>query len=166
MISSTPRGAVEDPTNLLHCLRQFMRTLSPVPPRSSASPSYLEKDSATCSHVYLRCDRVRWPVEPPYDGPFGVLPQGTKTFCTQRDNREEVVSRDRLKAAVPDIPLDKPCGLLPSASPPPTSIPLFRIFPLPPVRYLQLPRLTPTLSPQGVSTLLRTVYISLTVVVT
>ncbi|BHF60296.1 hypothetical protein SprV_0100326000 [Sparganum proliferum] len=41
MISPTPRGAAEDPTNLLHRLRQFMRTLSPVPPRSSASPSYL-----------------------------------------------------------------------------------------------------------------------------
>ncbi|BHF83514.1 hypothetical protein SprV_0902665700 [Sparganum proliferum] len=54
MISPTPRGAVEDPTNLLHRLRQFMRTLSPVPPRSSASLSYLEKDLATCSHVYLR----------------------------------------------------------------------------------------------------------------
>nr|VZI36105.1 unnamed protein product [Spirometra erinaceieuropaei] len=41
MISPTPQGAVEDPTNLLHRTRQFMRTLSPVPPRSSASPSYL-----------------------------------------------------------------------------------------------------------------------------
>nr|VZI41355.1 unnamed protein product [Spirometra erinaceieuropaei] len=53
MISSTPRGAVEDPTNLLHRLRQFMRTLAPVLFRSSASPSYLEMDLATCSHVYL-----------------------------------------------------------------------------------------------------------------
>ncbi|BHF72881.1 hypothetical protein SprV_0401595200 [Sparganum proliferum] len=56
MISPTPRGAVEDPTNLLHRLRQFMRTLSPVPPGSSASSSYHEKDLAKCSHVYLRCD--------------------------------------------------------------------------------------------------------------
>nr|VZI25257.1 unnamed protein product [Spirometra erinaceieuropaei] len=58
MISPTPRGAVEGPTNLLHRLR------------SSASPSYLEKDLATCSHVYLRCDRVRRTLEAPYDGPF------------------------------------------------------------------------------------------------
>ncbi|BHF75107.1 hypothetical protein SprV_0501820200 [Sparganum proliferum] len=54
MISATPRGAVEDPTNLLHRLRQFMRTLSPVPPKSSASPSYIEKDLAACSHVGLQ----------------------------------------------------------------------------------------------------------------
>nr|VZI26689.1 unnamed protein product [Spirometra erinaceieuropaei] len=113
MISPTPQGAVEDPTNLLHRLRQFMRTLSPVPPRYSASPSYLEKDLATCSHVYYRCDRVRRPLEPPYDGPFRVLSRGMKTFRIQRDNREEVVSVDRLKAAVPDTPPDELCGPLP-----------------------------------------------------
>ncbi|BHF83329.1 hypothetical protein SprV_0802647700 [Sparganum proliferum] len=134
MISPTPRGAVEDPTNLLYRLRQFMRTLSPVPPRSSASPSYLEKDLTTCSHVYLRCDRVRRPLEPPYDGPFRMLSSGTKTFRIQHDNREEVVSVDRLKAAVPDTPPDEPCGPLPSASPHAASIPPSRILPLPPSR--------------------------------
>ncbi|BHF80354.1 hypothetical protein SprV_0702347900 [Sparganum proliferum] len=118
MISPTPQGAVEDPTNLLHRLRRFMRTLSPVHPRSSASPSYLEKDLATCSRVYLRCDRVRRPLEPSYDGPFRVLSRGPKTFRIQRHNREEVVSVDRLKAAVPDTPPDEPRGPLPSASPP------------------------------------------------
>ncbi|BHF85942.1 hypothetical protein SprV_1002911800 [Sparganum proliferum] len=115
MISPTPRVAVEDPTNLLHRLRQFLRTLSPVPPRPSASPSYLEKDLATCSHVYLRCDRVRRPLEPPYDGPFRVISRGTKNFRIQRGTREEVVSVARLKAAVPDTPPDEPCGPLPPA---------------------------------------------------
>ncbi|BHF80104.1 hypothetical protein SprV_0702322800 [Sparganum proliferum] len=113
MISPTPRVAVEDPTNLLHRIRQFLRTLSPVPPRPSVSESYLEKDLATCSHVNLRCDRVRRPLEPPYDGPFRVISRGTKNFRIQRGTREEVVSVDRLKAAVPDTPLDEPCGPLP-----------------------------------------------------
>nr|VZI42160.1 unnamed protein product [Spirometra erinaceieuropaei] len=131
MISPTPQGAVEVPTNLLHRLRQFMRTLAPVPPRSSASPSYLEKDLATCSHVYLRCDRVRRPLQPPYDGPFRLLSRGLKTFRIQCDNREEVVSVDRLKAAVPDTPPDEPCGPVPSASPHAASFPPSRIFPLP-----------------------------------
>nr|VZI21213.1 unnamed protein product [Spirometra erinaceieuropaei] len=130
MISSTPQGAVEDPANLLHRLQQFMRTLSPVPPSSSASPSYLEKDLTTCSHVYLRCDRVRRPLEPPHDGPFRVLSPGPKTFRIQRDNREEVVSVDRLKAAVPDTPLDEPCGPPPSASYHAASFSPSRIFPL------------------------------------
>ncbi|BHF80129.1 hypothetical protein SprV_0702325300 [Sparganum proliferum] len=133
MISPTPRVAVEDPTNLLHRLRQFLRTLSPVPPRPSVSESYLEKDLATCSHVYLRCDRVRRPLEPPYDGPFRVISRGTKNFRIQRGTREEVVSVDRLKAAVPDTPPDEPCGPLPPVPPPPRpSIPPSRILPLPP----------------------------------
>nr|VZI44764.1 unnamed protein product [Spirometra erinaceieuropaei] len=117
MTSPTPRGAVEDPTSLLHCLRQFMRTLSPVPTGSSTSPFYLEKDLATCSHVYLRCDRVRRPLEPPYDGPFRVLSRGPKTFRIQRDNREEVVSVDRHKTSVRDFLSDEPCG------PPPSGLP-------------------------------------------
>nr|VZI00866.1 unnamed protein product [Spirometra erinaceieuropaei] len=107
-----------------------MRTLSPVPPRSSASPSYLEKDLATCSHVYLRCDRVRRPLEPPYDGPFRVISRGTKNFRIQRGTREEVVSVDHLKAAVPDTPPDEPCGPLPPTPPPRPSIPPSRILPL------------------------------------
>ncbi|BHF68106.1 hypothetical protein SprV_0301113600 [Sparganum proliferum] len=142
-----------------------MRTLSPVPPRSSASPSFLEKDLATCSHVYLRCGRLRRPLEPPYDGPFRVLSRGPKAFRIQRDNREEVVSVDRLKAAVPDTPPGEPCGPLPSASP---MQPLFHrpVFSLcPPARHLRLPPPTPTLPPPDVLTLLRTLYISLAVVV-
>ncbi|BHF78866.1 hypothetical protein SprV_0602198300 [Sparganum proliferum] len=132
MISPTPRVAVEDPTNLLHRLRQFLRILSPVPPRPSVSESYLEKDLATCSHVYLRCDRVRRPLEQPYDGPFRVISRGTKNFRIQRGTREEVVSVDRPKAAVPDTPPDEPCGPLPPAPPPRPSIPPSRILPLPP----------------------------------
>nr|VZI49866.1 unnamed protein product [Spirometra erinaceieuropaei] len=153
MISPTPQGAVEDPTNLLHRLR------------SSASPSYLEKDLATCSHVYLRCARVRRPLEPPYDGPFRVLSRGPKTFRIQRDNRGEVVSVDRLKAAVPDTPPDEPCGPLPSASPmqPLNHRPVFSLCR--PVRHLRLPQPTPTLPPPDLFTLLRTLYISLAVVV-
>nr|VZI48219.1 unnamed protein product [Spirometra erinaceieuropaei] len=131
MISPIPRGAVEDPTNVLHRLRQFMLALSLVPPRSSASPSYLEKDLVTCSHVYVRCDRVRRLLEPPYDGPFRVISRGTKNFRIQRGTCEEVVSVDRLKAAVPDTPPDEPCGPQPSASPHAASIPPSLIFPLP-----------------------------------
>ncbi|BHF59223.1 hypothetical protein SprV_0100218000 [Sparganum proliferum] len=132
MISPTPRVAVEDPANLLHRLRQFLQTLSPVPPRPSVSESYLEKDLATCSHVYLRCDRVRRPLEPPYGGPFRVISRGTKNLCIQCGTREEDVSVDRLKAAVPDTPPDEPCGPLPPAPPPRPSIPPSRILPLPP----------------------------------
>ncbi|BHF59666.1 hypothetical protein SprV_0100262700 [Sparganum proliferum] len=53
-------------------------------------PLRLISDLATFPHVYLRCDWVRRPLEPPYDDPFGVLSRGTKTFLIQRVNRGEV----------------------------------------------------------------------------
>nr|VZH98162.1 unnamed protein product [Spirometra erinaceieuropaei] len=131
MISLTRRGAVDDPTNPLHRLGQFMRT------PYSASPSHLEKNLETCSRVYLRYDRVHGPPESPCDGPFRVLSQGTNTFRIQRTNREEFVSVDGLEASVLDFSSDDPCGPLPSASPPPqTSIPPSRTFTLPSVTHL------------------------------
>nr|VZI43458.1 unnamed protein product [Spirometra erinaceieuropaei] len=51
MISPTSLVAFKNPTNLLHRLRQFMRTISPVSPRPSNSDSYLEKDFAACSDL-------------------------------------------------------------------------------------------------------------------
>nr|VZI29877.1 unnamed protein product [Spirometra erinaceieuropaei] len=119
----TLRFAVEDPTNLLHCLWQFMRSLSPVPPRSFVSKSCLEKELAACPHVYLRCDRVGRPLEPPSDGLFRVISRGTKNFRILFGTREEVVIVERLKAAIPNTPPDEPCGPLLPAPPPRPSIP-------------------------------------------
>ncbi|BHF78346.1 hypothetical protein SprV_0602145900 [Sparganum proliferum] len=131
MISPTPRVAVEDPTNLLHRLRQFMRTLSSVLPRTSVSEHYFEKDLVTGSHVHLRCDRVSRPLEPLYDGPFRSISRGTKNFRIQHGTREEIVSVDRLKAAVPDTPPDEPCGPLSPTPPPRPTLPPSRILPPP-----------------------------------
>ncbi|BHF58373.1 hypothetical protein SprV_0100132500 [Sparganum proliferum] len=53
-------------------------------------------------------------MDPLQDGPFRVISRGTKNFRIQRGTHEEVVSVDRLKAAVPDTPPDEPCGPLTS----------------------------------------------------
>nr|VZI25588.1 unnamed protein product [Spirometra erinaceieuropaei] len=87
------------------------------------SDSPLEKALTTCSHVYLRCDRVCRPLEPSYDGPFRVISRGTKNFRIQRGTREEVVSVEHLKATVPNTPPDEPCGPLPPSSASPTLYP-------------------------------------------
>nr|VZI19498.1 unnamed protein product [Spirometra erinaceieuropaei] len=81
--SPTPRDTVEDPTNLLHRLRQVMLTFSLVPPRPFVSESYLKKNPSTCSYVHPRWDRARRPLGPPCDGPFRVISRGTKTFRVQ-----------------------------------------------------------------------------------
>ncbi|BHF66343.1 hypothetical protein SprV_0200935900 [Sparganum proliferum] len=103
MIPPTLRIAVEEPTDLLNRLRPYV------------SESYLEKDLATCSHVYFPCDRVRRTLESPYDGSYLIISRGIKDFRIQRVTREEVLSMDHLEAAVLNTPPDEPCGPLPPA---------------------------------------------------
>nr|VZI07664.1 unnamed protein product [Spirometra erinaceieuropaei] len=79
MIIPTSRGADQTPENLVHRLHQFMRSLFPVPPRTPMTESYVEKDFENCTHVFVRCDRVRQPLESPYEGPFRVLARNAKT---------------------------------------------------------------------------------------
>ncbi|CAM1292349.1 Uncharacterised protein r2_g154 [Pycnogonum litorale] len=57
-----------------------------------------------CS-VWLRVDRVRRPLEAPYQGPFLVLKRSPKTFVLQKPNgREMSVTIDRLKPAIISSP--------------------------------------------------------------
>nr|VZI51815.1 unnamed protein product [Spirometra erinaceieuropaei] len=132
MISPVPRVAAEDPTNILHRFRQFLWAITPVPPRTSVSESNLEKDLVICSRVYLRHDRVLWPLEPSYDGPFRVIFRGANTSLIQRGTREEVVCLERLRAVDQDTSPNKLCGSIPPSSPPRPPIFPFCIIPLPP----------------------------------
>ncbi|BHF69037.1 hypothetical protein SprV_0301207800 [Sparganum proliferum] len=153
MVTPISRGADETPDHFVHRLRQFMRSPSPVSLRAPTTESYVEKDLDNCTHVFLRCDRVLQSLELPYEGPFRVLARNTKTYRILRSGKEDVVSVNRVKAAVaeelldfprrqkyadpltpvPQLPLSPafPPPLLPSSSPPLHSIPPSRIIPLP-----------------------------------
>ncbi|BHF62422.1 hypothetical protein SprV_0200540400 [Sparganum proliferum] len=153
MVTPTSRGADETPDNLVHRLRQFMRSLSPVPPRAPMTESYVEKDLDNCTHVFVRCDRVRQPLESPYEGPFRVLARNAKTFRILRSDKEDVVSVDRVKAAVAEEPPDRsqgqtcadpltpvpPSSLSPTRSPCPMPCPSPPLPSTPPSRILPLP---------------------------
>nr|VZI49775.1 unnamed protein product [Spirometra erinaceieuropaei] len=125
MSTPTSRGADETPDNLVHLLRQFMRSLSPVPPRTPMTESFVEKDLDKCTNVLVRCDRVCQPLESPYEGPFRVLARNAKTFRILRGDKDDVVSVDRVKAAVAEEPPDQSLGQK-CADPPCSSI-----FPIP-----------------------------------
>nr|VZI21988.1 unnamed protein product [Spirometra erinaceieuropaei] len=106
MIIPTSRGADDTPDNFVHSLRQFMRSLSPVPPRTPMTESYVGKDLDKCTHVFVWCDRVRQPLESPYEGPFRVLARNAKTCWILRGDKEDVVIVNRVKAAVAEEPPD------------------------------------------------------------
>ena len=96
------------------------RPLLPVK-RSSRGQDHVPPSLGLVSHVFLRVDAVRRPLTPPYDGPFLVLERGPKTFKILKNNKEVVVSVDRLKPAFQDSspPLARPP---PDPGPPPPQL--------------------------------------------
>ena len=60
--------------------------------------SYIPRDLFSCSHVWVRIDRILKPLEAPYEGPFLVIKRGDKTFTLEKPSGKHfVVSVDRLK---------------------------------------------------------------------
>ncbi|CAI2728118.1 unnamed protein product [Schistosoma spindalis] len=96
----TPRSSNDfGKSDYVHRLSAFMRTLSPVSTRIQHRQVALPRELSTCSHVFIRVDSVRKPLQQPYEGPFHVISRHEKTFKVDRHGRVEIVSIDRLKPA-------------------------------------------------------------------
>ncbi|XP_064468705.1 uncharacterized protein LOC135382967 [Ornithodoros turicata] len=65
---SCPQDRVPDTTtDYLSRLRNVMASLQPVPTRLPNTPAtYRHQDLETCSHIFVRCDAVKKPLQPPY----------------------------------------------------------------------------------------------------
>ena len=62
-----------DPNNFVHRLKRHMHDLQPPPTRSQHRQPQIHPDLHTCTHVFVRHDAVRTPMQSPYDGPYPVL---------------------------------------------------------------------------------------------
>ncbi|UYV70018.1 hypothetical protein LAZ67_7001483, partial [Cordylochernes scorpioides] len=60
---------------------------------------FVPKELSTCSHVFLRIDRIKKSLEAPYEGPYTVLSRTDKYFTICVKGRNEKVSIDRLQPA-------------------------------------------------------------------
>lgn len=65
---------------------------------------------STATHVFIRHDAVRRPLQPPYDGPYPVVKHTDKHFTVDINGRKDTVSVDRLKPAHLDND-NPPCRL-------------------------------------------------------
>jgi transposase InsO family protein len=92
--------------DLSNILRDFSVTPRSVAPNMNThTPAELDH----CDRVWVRVDRVKKPLEAPYQGPFRVLKRGAKTFAIERLNgSSDTVSIDRLKPYRAPLSLDKP----------------------------------------------------------
>ncbi|GFW75809.1 retrovirus-related Pol polyprotein from transposon opus [Trichonephila clavipes] len=62
-----------DPQNFVAKLQQHMAELKPLKSPSNRKQNiFVHKDLKSCSHVFLRIDRVKKALEPPYEGPYTV----------------------------------------------------------------------------------------------
>uniref|UniRef100_A0A5S6QYA9 RNA-directed DNA polymerase n=1 Tax=Trichuris muris TaxID=70415 RepID=A0A5S6QYA9_TRIMR len=70
----------EDPATYVGRLVRVMRDLRPTPTtrNRSSAPVFVSPNLSSCSHVFLRNDAVRRPLDPTYDGPFRSSPVMTK----------------------------------------------------------------------------------------
>lgn len=111
-----------DPAGYVEKLKTAMQTLRAISTRQSSRPhSYVSKDLASASHVFVRHGATRSPLQLPYDGPFKVIERSAKYFTLEIRGRQDTVSVDRLKPARLDCQLED-AAVTPSITcPPPTT---------------------------------------------
>lgn len=84
----------------LASLQRRVRSLQPTPASQHCRKKiFVHKELNNCSHVFLRQDRIKRSLVPPYSGPHPVLSKSPKHFTIQVGSRKQTVSIDRLKPA-------------------------------------------------------------------
>lgn len=92
--------AIASETDFITDLRKIMTKISPaVVNHHSKRRVFIHKDLSTCTHVFVRKDKVKAALEQPYEGPYEVLKRNDKYFEIKFKTRTDTVSIDRLKPA-------------------------------------------------------------------
>lgn len=81
-------------------LRNHIRTLRPTQTSHHViGKTFIQKELQNCTHVFIRNDTVRKPLQQPYNGPYLILERNNKYYKIQIRNKQVNVSVDRIKAA-------------------------------------------------------------------
>lgn len=99
LFSSAP--SEPSPHDLVTALRDSMTQLRPVSGSNHDTTRriFVPTQLDNVSHVFVRVDAHRTPLQPRYEGPYAVLDRRPKDFKLQINNRSSWVSIDRLKPA-------------------------------------------------------------------
>lgn len=93
--------AGEEPQVFVERFRRFMRNVRSTPTaHHNKTRVFAHKTLHTCSHVFVRFDEVRRPLEAPYRGPYEVIERLSKfVFKISVDGIPATISTERLKPA-------------------------------------------------------------------
>lgn len=102
---NTTSNKSSDPFTFVEKLKRIMNDIQPVPSSNHKQKIFLFKNLRDCSHVFVRKDGYKKPLQPNYDGPFEVLQRDSKYFTLIIKGKTKVISIDRLKPCfeIPDI---------------------------------------------------------------
>lgn len=99
-IAPSTNHIMEDPTTLITRLRTSLANLTPKPASWHRNgPFYIPHDLKDATHVFLRQDHVRRPLEPPYSGPHKILDRNPKYYKIDVAGKTVKATVDRLKPA-------------------------------------------------------------------
>ena len=120
---STSSSTAIPNTSYVTRLRAVMAKLRATSTRSPPSQAfYVNKNLTSCTHVFIRDDSVKKPLQQPYHGPHRVLQRQKKYFLIDINARKDTISIDRLKPAyLASSPNDTPSETPPPVTSPPTS---------------------------------------------
>lgn len=99
--------SLHHPTDgFLQTFRTAMQKLRAPPPSwHGRYPAQTLPGLYSATHVFVRCDAVRQPLQPPYNGPYRVITRSDKFFTVDLGHKKDTISVDRLKPAfLPLVP--------------------------------------------------------------
>lgn len=79
--------------------RMFSDLKAPEGTRHSKERVFMNPRLKNCSHVFVRIDAVKRPLQQPYEGPYEVVKRSDKYFEILVFGKKQVVSVDRVKPA-------------------------------------------------------------------
>ena len=106
--SSFPDLRAEASDDLPARLRRALEDLTPpqTRPTPATVPVFLDPKLDDCSHVFIRRDGHKKPLEPLYDGPYKVLSRGRRHFKLQVGDKTDNVTIERLKPVISATPVE------------------------------------------------------------
>ena len=100
-----PVDSSMDPTSYITQLKSTMQSLRSMPTRKLVTAtSHIDSSLHSTSHVFVRHDAVKKPLQQPHNGPYRVLDRAAKFYTLDFNGRKDTVSIDRLKPAHLDTP--------------------------------------------------------------